>query len=214
VQLLLGIKKDLAPWTDDTDEAGWLPDRANTAHSYHMGIIDILQVRDSVVFPLCVSARGLFSTMCTCSAAYRSIVFWLNCCILPRYQKWNWQKRAERFIKAVRGKDIDGLSATDPTHYRTRFVTAMGGHFAKEELCDESPTKSMARMSRATSNRAGQFGGGGGDGGSAPAPPPPPGSAPPPPPPPMLGLEPEPEREPGVSSPQEPSYEPISRMTS
>jgi hypothetical protein len=57
--------------------------------------------------------------------------------IIDILQVWNWQKRMERFAKAVRGKDIEGLSAIDPQAYRDRFVTKLQSHFtpAKCAMC-------------------------------------------------------------------------------
>ena len=52
--------------------------------------------------------------------------------IIDILQNWNWQKRAERFVKA-HGMDIDGLSAIEPTQYRKRFVQEMAAHIAQAE---------------------------------------------------------------------------------
>ena len=46
--LLLGVKKELATLQHEgVNDNEWLPDRVNTAQSYHMGIIDILQTWDT-----------------------------------------------------------------------------------------------------------------------------------------------------------------------
>ena len=45
--------------------------------------------------------------------------------IIDMLQKWDLNKRAERFIKGLRGKDINGVSCVPPQQYQTRFMDKM-----------------------------------------------------------------------------------------
>ena len=48
--------------------------------------------------------------------------------IIDILQKWDYTKQGERVLKAMLGKDLDGLSAMEPDLYKERFVKAMEGH--------------------------------------------------------------------------------------
>ena len=52
--------------------------------------------------------------------------------IIDILQKWNFWKRAERLAKALMGKDLDGVSSTEPEEYRKRFAEEMANHIYKE----------------------------------------------------------------------------------
>ena len=54
--------------------------------------------------------------------------------IIDILQKWNWSKRAERLVKALMGKDLDGVSSEKPELYQKRFVEEMSNHIYRDEL--------------------------------------------------------------------------------
>ena len=72
--------------------------------------------------------------------------------IIDILQTWNWQKRAERFVKALRGMDIDGLSAIEPKQYRRRFVEEMAAHIAQAGDAVSSASPVPTRLSRSNSD--------------------------------------------------------------
>jgi hypothetical protein len=47
--------------------------------------------------------------------------------IIDILQKWDKSKQAERYAKALLGKDLDGVSAQEPGPYQERFLRKMEG---------------------------------------------------------------------------------------
>jgi hypothetical protein len=76
--------------------------------------------------------------------------------IIDILQEWTWQKRLERYAKALLGKDISGISAMEPLSYRRRFIHKMQQHF--EPICPRrSGSQSLqSGMSPAALERLGQ----------------------------------------------------------
>ena len=65
----------------------------------------------------------------------------------------NWKKRAELYVKALMGKDIDGLSAMAPLEFKNRFINAMEHRFPllDELKCEPSVADSDAELFRTAS---------------------------------------------------------------
>ena len=50
--------------------------------------------------------------------------------IIDFQQRWNWNKKIERFLKTVvKGEDAEGISAIEPVKYYQRFVSKIDDIF-------------------------------------------------------------------------------------
>ena len=73
--------------------------------------------------------------------------------IIDILQKWDRSKQTERYVKALTGQDLDGVSSCDPEKYRDRFVRKMKEHVYNESA--NSNSKISGRRSNAATSTSG-----------------------------------------------------------
>ena len=71
--------------------------------------------------------------------------------IIDILQKWDRSKRTERYLKALAGQDLDGVSACAPEVYEERFVRKMMGHVYSPPSAAALPTGSVSSLTASIS---------------------------------------------------------------